>query len=68
MKLVSDLRYKSAKPVPMRPTTIRIPWHIEEEIKRFALQHGIRYSVLIRECVERGWESICREIDDEDAR
>jgi hypothetical protein len=43
---------------PMKPVTLRLPAKVEKEIKEFCDKHEIRFSVLIREAAERGWESI----------
>ena len=56
--LVDSLREQSTKKEPMVPTTVRLPSLLEEEIRDFCASNKVNLAVILRECIQRGWDQI----------
>ena len=56
--LVDSLREQSTKKEPMVPTTVRLPIELEEEIRDFCASNKVSLAVILRECIQRGWDHI----------
>ena len=56
--IIGDLQEGSRKKDPMIPTTVRIAPDTEEDIRNFCAKHKIIFAVLLREIIDRGWESV----------
>lgn len=53
------LRALSEKAEPHTAVTVRYSKSIDQEIKTFCGQNpGIKKSVVLRECIERGWQAV----------
>ena len=56
--IVDSLREQSTKKEPMVPTTVRLPSLLEEEIRDFCASNKVNLAVILRECIQRGWDQI----------
>lgn len=59
--LIERMRQESTSD-HMVPTTVRLPFKLEKEIREFCDENSIKLSIVIRECIERGWRGIGREL------
>jgi hypothetical protein len=57
--ILARLRALSEKEIPLIATTVRFSKPLDDEIRQFCAEHpSVNRSVILRECVERGWRSI----------
>lgn len=57
-KMIEQMKEESARPIPLIAKTLRFEEEIDEEMRAYAKEHGIRLSVLQRNALRIGWEAI----------